>query len=413
MSNPVKILIIGNGFGGTYALKHLDKIYKRSRNVEITLVGEKNYFLFTPLLHEVATGGINPENIVESIHKVLGRCLSNFYLGKAEFVDLEKKTVSVGEFRLPYDYLVLAPGAETNYYGIPGAEKYSMPLKTLECAIKIKNHVIKELERASHTKDENERKRKLTFVVAGGGPTGVELAAELVEFLKETFAHYYRDEVIKNISIVLIQKAPELMPQFGKKIRERSLKVLRKKGVDVRLNTGVTEVTHSHIVLDTGEILPTETVLWVAGIKPKEIKFSSEIEKTKDGRLVVNEYLELINQKGVFALGDVAAAKVNGTYLPALAQVATKEAQTVARNIDLSTKGKSLKPFTYRHTGNLVSLGQWMAVGEISKFTFSGHITWWLWRTVYLSKLISFRKKIKVALDWTVNLFYPRDISQF
>ncbi|MEX2052471.1 MAG: NAD(P)/FAD-dependent oxidoreductase [Candidatus Paceibacterota bacterium] len=413
MSQPIRIIIVGNGFGGTYSLKYLDKLYKNSVNVEITLVGEKNYFLFTPLLHEVATGGINPENIVESIHKVLGRCLSSFYLGKAEYIDIEKKTVTVGEFHLPYDYLILAPGGETNFYDIPGAEKYSMPLKSLECAIKIKNRLIVQLERASHLMDKVERKKKLTFIVAGGGPTGVELAAELVEFLRDTFSHYYTRDIIDYIAIILIQKGPELMPQFNKKIREKSLAVIRRKGIDVRLNTEIIEVAASHVVLNNGEIIPTETVIWTAGIKPKELKFSKMVERDVNGRILVNETLELKGHKGVFALGDVAAFKHKGSMLPALAQVAEKEARGVARNIGLLVEGKRPAPFHYHHSGDLLSLGQWMAVGELFGITLSGRFTWWLWRTVYLSKLISFKKKLKVAVDWTVNLFYPRDISQF
>lgn len=412
--SPIKILIIGNGFGGIYALKNLHKLFHNDKRVELTLVGEKNYFLFTPLLHEVATGGINPSNIIEPIREVLGCCLDKFYLGKSGEINLKDRTVKVENTFISYDYLVLAPGAETNFYNIPGAEKYSFPLKSINDAIKIKNHCVMVMEHASQVIDREERKKILRFIVVGGGPTGVELVAELEEFLKETFSHYYAREIIEDISITLIQKIPELMPQFGPKIRAKSLEILRKKGVKVMLNTEVKEVADSHIVLGNGTILATKTVIWVAGIKPREIEFDDAVAKTPDSRMIVNQYLQLENHQEVFALGDAVAFKDKNfnAFLPALAQVAEKQSLAVAKNIQLLIDGKIPKSFTYHHSGNLISLGRWMAIGEISNFTFWGRATWWLWRTVYLFKLISWRKKLRVAIDWTMNLFSPRDISQ-
>ena len=414
MREKIKIVIIGNGFGGIYTLKNLHKYFCGNKNIEITLVGERNYFLFTPLLHEVATGSINQENIVESIRKILGCCLSKFYLGKAKKINTENKTVEVGQHILPYDYLVLAVGAETNFYSIKGAQENSLTLKSLQDAMKIKNQVIEKIECASHITDKTERKKMLTFTIVGGGPTGVELAVELQELIKENFTHYYKEELISEASVVLIQKDKNLLPQFGEKIQRKSLEILIKKGVQIMLNTEVMEVSPQKVLLKNGKEIATETVIWVAGIKPKEIDFEKEVQKTNNTRLVVNEYLQLENYNNIFALGDATAVRIKNTenFLPALAQVAEKEAKIVAQNLFLLTKNKKIKPFHYKHSGDLISLGQWMAIGEISNFTFSGHLAWWLWRTVYLSKLISFRKKIRVAMDWTINLFYPRDISE-
>jgi len=329
MHQKIKIIIVGNGFGGTYTLKHLDKIFRNNKDVEITLVGEKNYFLFTPLLHEVATGSINPENIIESIHKVLGRCLSHFYLGKVDFVDTKKKEVSVGEFRLPYDYLVLAPGAETNFYNIKGAEEHSLTLKSLEDAIKIKNHLISTLEKASHIKDRDERRKKLSFVIVGGGSTGVELAAEMSEFLKDTFANYYPPEIIEDISITLIQKTSELMPTLNKRIRRKALEVLQQKRVRVLLNSEVREVSESYIRLGGDKVIGAGSVIWVAGIKPREVKFDKEIEKNSDDRILINNFLQIKDLENVYALGDLAVLESvsGGSMLPSLAQVAEKQAK--------------------------------------------------------------------------------------
>lgn len=412
MTQPIKILIAGNGFGGVYTLKRLHKFFHKNPQVELSLVGEKNYFLFTPLLHEVATGSISPENIIEPIRKVLKCCLKQFYSGKIEIVNTNTKTVKVGNIFIPYDYLILAPGAETNFYNVPGAEKYSFTLKSIDDAIKIKNNCIAVMDRASHIEDKVLREQMLKFVVVGGGPTGVELAAELQELVKESFKRYYPKEIIKDTSVVLIQKGPELLSQFGEKVRIKSLEVLRKKGVKVLLKTRVKEVTESYVELEDNTKIMTNTTIWVGGVKPIDLNFDLPVVKSSDGRLVVNKYLEIKNYKNIFAIGDVAAFEEKGSFLPMLAQVAEKEARALAKNIKLLIGGKKPKPFSYHNTGNLVSLGQWMAIGEISNFVFWGHITWWIWRTVYLSKLLSWEKKMEVVFDWTINLFSARDISQ-
>ncbi|MCC7160178.1 FAD-dependent oxidoreductase [Candidatus Nomurabacteria bacterium] len=237
MAKKTKILIVGNGFGGIYTLKNLTKLFPNKKGVEFSMIGERNYFLFTPLLHEVATGGISPLNILEPIRKILKGYLDNFYLGKAENINLKDKIVNINGVLVPFDYLVLSPGAETNFYNIPDAEKYSFTLKSINDAIRIKNHCINQIERASNIKDSDTRKRILKFVVVGGGPTGVELAAELQEFIKDTFSIYYSKEIINDASVVLVQKGTELLPQFSKKIREKSLEVLKRKCINVMLGS--------------------------------------------------------------------------------------------------------------------------------------------------------------------------------
>ncbi len=414
MVEKTKILIIGNGFGGIYALKNLHKLLGMRKDISLSLIGGKNYFLFTPLLHEVATGGINPINIIESIRKVLGSGLSDFYLGKAEQINIKDKTVLINSTLVSYDYLIIAPGSETNFFNTPGANENAFTLKSIEDAIKIKNHCVMQMERASHVEDSSERKKMLRFVIVGGGPTGVELVAEMEELVRETFSHYYRDEIIKDVSIILIQRGAELVPQFGIKIRKKSLLILQKKGVEVMLNSSVKEIHPSHVVINDGRKIHSETIIWVAGVKPASLKFDMDVLQSPDGKLVVNEYLQLKNHEEIYAIGDIASFKDidKNIFLPALAQVAQKEARVAAKNIKLSIIGRPLEKFHYHSSGNLMSLGQWMAVGEISNFFFSGRLAWWFWRTIYLSKLISFRKKVRVAVDWTMNTFSPRDISQ-
>ncbi len=413
MAKEIKIVVVGNGFGGTYTLRNLHKYFHKHTRTSLTLVGEKNYFLFTPLLHEVATGSISPENIIEPIRKVLGCCLDRFYLGKVDKINTASKTLQIGKDIVPYDYLVLAQGSQTNFYNIPGAEENSFSLKSLESAIKIKNHLITQMEKASRTEDDRERRRLLSFVVVGGGPSGVEVATEIHELVVSTFTKYYTHTLIDDVSVTLVQRDPELLPQFGPKIRQKSLKVLTKKKIKVMLLAEVVKVGPSQISLKSGENIDTETIIWVAGIKPNIIPFDITPSTTPDGRLVTDEYLRLQNMENIFAIGDTSAVKnKDGRYLPALAQVAEKESVVIAKNLYRSINNQPLKSFQYKSAGNLVSLGQWMAAGEIAHFTFTGHITWWLWRTVYLSKMISFKKKLRVAMDWTINIFSPRDISQ-
>lgn len=414
MTDKIKILIVGNGFGGVYTLKHLHKLFHNSKKIELSLIGDKNYFLFTPLLHEVATGGINPENIIEPVRNIIGCCLKNFYLGKAEFVNLKEKTVTVGENKISYDYIVLSPGSETNFYNTPGAEEYSLTLKSVEDAIKIKNRSIEMMEKASHTKDTLERKKRLNFIIVGGGPTGIELAGELQEFIRENLPNQYGKELIKDTSITVINRSDEIISQFHPKLRKKSLKFLRKKGITILLNTAVKEVSSSYVLLDNNAKIEGDNIIWVAGTKPKNINFDEILEKTPDDRILINKSLQIKNHPEVFVLGDVATF-IDDKYprgLPALAQVAEKQAKNIAQNIYALINNKKTQEFKYHHSGDLLSLGRFMAIGEISNFTFSGTFTWWIWRTVYLSKLLSWRKKLEVALDWTINLFLSRDISK-
>src|SRR3989338_5918445 len=338
MSSSIKIVIVGNGFGGTYALKHLHKFLCNDKRVEITIIGEKNYFLFTPLLHEVATGGVDPGHIIEPTHEIFRCCIAKFHVGRAEHINLKERKVKIsgvgGEETLLYDYLVLAPGSRTNFYGIPGANKFTLELKSVGDAIKIKNHIVGTAENPAGS----------NFIVVGGGPTGVELACELKEFL---------GQMKSSAEVYLIEKGDEVLTQFGPRMRKGALKILKKKGVRVLLNSRV-----------------------------KEVNFEENPKKLGDGRLVVNKYLELEGKSGVFALGDAAACPEGEGFLPALAQVAEKQSKTVAKNIYLSIKKRSMAPFRYRSAGSLVSLGQWHAIGEIYGLYISGPLAWLLWREI-------------------------------
>jgi len=409
------IVVLGAGFGGIYTFKRLHSHFHGDSSVNLILVNRENYFLFTPLLHEVATGSIFAENIVEPIRKVIGCCLANFYLSEVKKISLKDKWVETDSEKVPYDRLVIALGAETNFYNTPGADEFCYTLKDLRDALRLKNHFIGTFERAVKEKRESLRRQMMHFVVIGGGPTGVELAAEMAEFFYDTFQKYFDcKEIMHELKVTIIQRGEELIPQFSSHMRKKSAEVLKNKMIDVRLGVGVVEVGKDYVVLDNGDRLATLTAIWVAGVKPSEVSFDEEIKRER-GKIVVDEMLRMPSHKHVYVLGDMSSLmdQKSGKPLPALAQVATQEGKTVADNVRASLTGKKLKPFKYFHKGSLVSVGQWVAIAEFSKFHIFGHIAWWFWRTVYLSKLISWQKKFQVSVDWTINLFSPRDISRF
>ncbi len=412
------IVVLGAGFGGTYAFKELHRRYHGNPDVSLTLLNGTNYFLFTPLLHEVATGGLSPENTVEPLRKIFHCCSYNLFVGQAQRICFKKKLVETTVGPLAFDYLVVALGAETAFYGVPGAEQHSFTLKSLDDAIRLKRHFIRICERAARTSDPDERKRLLSIAIIGGGATGVELAAEISEYFYGTFSRYYAHApFLRDLSIRLIHRGEEIIPQFSPRLRAHALSVLRKRRVEVLLGKTVTAVTHDSIVLESGERIETATPIWVAGITPARLDGDIALPRDDAGRLLADQTLQVQGFPNVFALGDNACViGPDGRPLPALAQVAVNQASVTAENISrlITQKGANthrLAEFRYKSKGSMLSLGQWMAIAEIGRLPLWGHIAWWLWRTVYLSKLVSWDHKLKVAIDWTLDIFADRDIS--
>jgi NADH dehydrogenase len=408
-----RIVILGAGFGGLYAYLHIRKNFRPSE-VEIVLVNRTNHFLFTPLLHEVATGGLGSHQIVESLREIIYDTENDLFVADIKSVDLEKKVVHTSLDEIAYDYLVIATGATSNYFNIPGAQEHTFTLKSLQEAIKIRNYCIDNFEKASKVENHKERRKLLSFAIVGGGATGVEVAGEASDFFYKTFCKYYcKDVQDEDVNIYLINRGPELLPQFNEYLRKKALQALKKKKVNVMLNKEVTGIEKDHISFKDGSTLDVSNVIWTAGVKANPPTFLQEVEEDRSGRLIVDKYLRLKNHEDVFALGDVASfLHEEGKPLPMLAQVAVQQAKTLGMNVRLTTKNRPLKPFIYRSKGDLVSIGQWGALGRTVGINWSGPLAWWLWRTVYLFKFISQSKKIKIAIDWTVNLFHHRDITK-
>lgn len=410
MNKTIKIVILGGGFGGIYILKYLHKFFHRNDKLKIILVNKKNYFLFTPLLCEVSTGGTSLDNIIVPIRDIIKCCDWDFVRGKVMRIDLDRKIVKIQGVRIDYDYLIIALGSKTNYYDIPGAENYSFSLKSLSDSIKLKNHLIHLIEKA--ILNLNNAEKILTFVIVGGGATGVELAGEISDLFYKTLNKYYGRELISKVKIILIERGKELLSNFPLELRVRALKRLSNINVEVLLERGVKEVGKDFVKLDDDSLIKTKTIIWTAGVEPNLPEITGNIEKDNRGRILVNDFLQAINYPEVFVIGDICCFLQNGKPLPQLAQVATKQAKVVALNIKSSIYKKPLKKFIYKHSGDLISIGKFYAIGKVGIFNFSGILAWFIWRGVYLTKMISFRNQVKTLIDWLFNLFQVRDIKE-
>lgn len=399
------VIVIGGGFGGLYVARRLAPRV-RSGEIALTLVSRVNYFLFTPLLHEVATGGLTPTSVTEPLRAIFEGSGVRVVQGEAASVDAARKAVRLRDgSELSYDALVVATGAESNDYGVAGAAEHGLPLKTAADAARIRDRVIDAFELASST---GEHERLLSFAVVGGGATGVELAAELAELVEELErAHGFRRGLAK---IALVNAGPTLLAQFPEPLRRSAQHRLESLGVDVRNGAAVAAVSEAGIALAQGPMIASATVIWAAGVKPTAPVFEGTEAVTKGGRLVVGADLRVPAAEGVFALGD--AAVIEAAPTPMLAQAAVAQAKVVARNVIAQMEGKTLAEFRYRPKGALVSLGRWSAVGEVFSLRIGGRFAWWLWRTIYLFTFASWPKRLRIASEWTIGLFYPRDISK-
>lgn len=416
MNNKSKrIIVIGGGFGGIYAGKRLEKIFKRNSQVEIILLSEKNYLLFTPMLPEVPANSIEAKHIVSPIRTFFRKV--KFQNSTVESIDIERKLIKTyhcskcGPIMLKYDYLILAPGSLTNYFGLAGVAENALPVKTLEDAMSLRNHVIDLLEHADMEPDPDIRKKMLTFVVAGGGFAGVETAAHLQDFLSA--AHrFYPTIQPDDFRVVLVHAGSRILPELSERLAAYALAQLQKHKIDILLNTRVSSATSYEIELDDQRKISSQTLIWTTGTTPNSILSDLHCRKNQRGQIVVDEYLQVADLPGVWAIGD--SAKIpdpdSGGFYPPTAQHAVREGKRVADNIASEILGGEKKPFRFKPIGVLAALGHQSAVAEVFGIRFSGFLAWWMWRTIYLLKLPGLLSKLRVAIDWTLDIFFPRDI---
>jgi NADH:ubiquinone reductase (H+-translocating) len=412
-----RVLILGAGFGGLYTALGLEKTVARDPGVRVTIVNRENHSLFTPMLHEVAASDLDMTHIVNPIRKLLRR--ARFFNGEVQQIDLAAKRVSVvhGKQRhaheLDYDYLVIALGSTTNFFGLSGLEHRALTIKSLSDAIYLRNHLIDLLEQADFECMAAARPELLTVVVAGGGFAGTETVAGINDFLRES-VRFYPQLSQDWIRVILVHPGAFILPELGAKLGKYAQKKLLKRKVEIRLNTKVTSVDDHEVHLSDGSCIPTQTVIWTAGTSPNPLIGMLPCKQDR-GRLVVNEYLELPDWPGVWALGDCASIPDHNTGrpYPPTAQHAVRQGRTAARNVTAAIRGVEKEPFSFSTLGLLAAIGRRTGVANLFGANFSGFVAWFLWRTIYLSKLPRSEKKLRVALDWTLDLLFSKDIVNF
>src|SRR6266851_4147890 len=413
---PKRILIIGGGFAGLTVAMELERKLARDPSVEITLVNRENFFLFTPMLHEVAASDLDLTTIVNPTRKMLRRV--NFFAGEVKSIDLSSRKAVVAHgfdhhtHTLEYDYLVLGFGSTTNFYGLPGLQERSLTMKSLSDAMRLRNHLIAHLEEAA-SECCLVKNPLLTFVVAGGGFAGVETIAGINDFVRGALKTYpnLREDMLR---VVLVHPGAVILPELGEKLGAYAQRKLSERKVEILLDTKVTGVTERSVELSDGQVIYGNTLIWTAGTSPNPLLRNLPCMKER-GRVIVNEHLEVGGFANVWALGDCAAIPDHktGTFHPPTAQHALRQGRVLAHNITATIRGGNLKPFVFSTIGQLAAIGRRTGVANIAGINFSGFFAWWLWRTIYLSKLPRFEKKVRVALDWTLDLVFSKDLVQF
>jgi len=413
-----RIVVLGGGFAGAYAARHLQR-QLAGRDVEIALFAHENFVLFTPMLHEVAGADVSVADIVQPLRKMLRR--TAVHVGEIQAIDLEKRRVRVAHeglpqaLEVPYDQLVLALGSVTNFYRIPGLEQHALTMKTLGDAILVRNRAIDALGLADNQLDDSERRVTLTVVIAGGGFAGTETAGAVNDLLREAMK-FYRNVKPDLLRIVLADPGDHLLPELGESLGRYAAERLRARGVEIRLGSGSRVVGYDgqQVALADGDKIATRMLIWTAGITPSPLLGSLRC-KSERGRLVANEFLQVPDWPGVWALGDCALVPDSskpGSFCPPTAQHAVRQAAVLARNVAATLDGRPLQPFRFKIIGLLATIGRRTGVAEILGLRFSGLVAWVLWRGIYLAKLPGFQKKVRVLIDWTLDLFFSKDIVQ-
>ncbi len=425
-----QIVILGGGFGGMTTAVNLERVFGADRTVDFTLVSETNALLFTPMLAEVAGSSLEPTHINTPLRTSLRR--TQVVRGIVTQIDLVKRCVKValspqgqsngaGELHeLNYDHLVLALGSVSNYFGNQNIKRFAFDFKSLLDAIRIRNQVIDMFERADREGDAAIRQELLTFVVAGGGFAGVELAGALNDFARGMLADY-PNLCPEELRIILVHAGERILPELSEPLATYALDRMSERGVTFKLKTRLADARPGAVILNPSEEIRAQTLIWTAGTAPNPLIKTLPIEVNKRGAVVVDSTLMVPGQTGLWAVGDCAAVidGKNGKPCPPTAQFALREARTLARNIHASLNGMPLKPFHFDSLGALCVVGHQTACAELTipfarnrSVRFSGLLAWLMWRGIYLSKLPGLERKVRVLIDWVIELFFPRDIVQ-
>jgi NADH:ubiquinone reductase (H+-translocating) len=402
-TNPKNLVIIGGGFGGV----NLALLLKNDPTFIITLVDKNNYNFFPPLIYQVATGFLENSNISYPFRKLFRKYTNiHFRLGELIGVEPKSKTIELNNGKLSYDYLVLATGAESNYFGMENIRNNAIPMKNVNDALEMRNTLLQRVERATITPDPLERKKLLTIVVAGGGPTGVEVSGMLADLRVHSFSKDYPELKGSGAEIYLVDGSDHLLSAMSSASQKDTYDALNEMGVRIKLQTRVKDFTNDRVELSNGEIIETKNLIWTAGVSAIVFAGIPQSCYGAGKRLLADPFNQVIGLEGVYAIGDTSLQTHQSAYPnghPQLAQVSIQQARFLAANLRALERGKSLRPFIYKDKGTMAIIGRNKAVADLPHHVhFKGFIAWFLWLFVHLISLINYRNRIKTLYNWTV-----------
>jgi NADH dehydrogenase len=402
------VVIVGAGFGGLETAQKL-----AHAPVQITLIDRHNYHLFQPLLYQIAIAGLVPSQIAYPVRTIFRRQKNlTFQMSEVTSIDFASRYIRTNGSVIAYDYLVLAIGGQTNFFGVTGAEENGFQLKSIESATGTRNHLLRMLEQASREVDIEKRRALLTFVVVGAGPTGVETAGALAELITHVMTKDYPEMDLKDVKVILLEATGNVMAAYPPELRKATVKLLESKDVEILLNTRLTDYNGQRITLADGEQIETYTLIWTAGVRSAELTDQLGVQQAASRRVRVEPTLQVPQHPEVFVLGDAAYLEDgHGQPLPMLATVAQQEAKVAAQNLQKILKGETPEPFQYKDPGLLATIGRNAAVARIWGLSFSGFIAWVIWVVLHIYRLIGFRNRLVVLINWAWDyLFYDNQV---
>lgn len=397
------VVIVGAGFAGLTTAKKL-----RNVPVRITLVDRNNYHLFQPLLYQVAIAGLVPSQIAYPLRTIFRKQNNlTFQMGEVTSIDFESRYIKLDGSVIAYDYLILAVGGETNFFGMDSVKENGFQLKDIESAVDTRNHLLKMFEVASREADPEKRKAMLTFVVVGGGPTGVETTGALAELISHVMRKEYPTLDIREARVLLLEAGNALIASYPDELRKATLRLLKKKNVEVRFDAKLTDYNGQRVLLTDGTEIKTHTLIWTAGVKAAGITSRLGVQVAGSGRVRSEATLQLPGHPEIYVLGDAAYFENgNGQPLPMLSTVAIQQGESVADNIKRVIKGLEQKPFHYKDPGLLATIGRNAAVARIWGLSFSGFVAWLIWVGLHIYRLIGFRNRLVVLINWAWDYFF-------
>lgn len=395
-----RVIVVGGGFAGINFIKRLSN----DDRFHITLVDINNYNFFPPLLYQVATAFIEPSSISYPFRRMFQEKKNlRFHMGCLKKVNPLNNTIETDHCTLSYDYLVLAVGTETNYFGMQNVKENSWPMKTINDALNLRNHILLNMEQAVRTDDAREKEKHLNIVISGGGPTGVEVAGMLAEMGKNIAAKEYPEIRDLQSHIYLVDAGPVLLGPMSKKSQEEATKVLTNLGVKIITNTAVKDYTDDKVLLADGRIIETKVLIWASGVTGREVPGLPTEVIGRGRRIQVDDFNKVNGTENIFALGDISLQTTDKNFPkghPQLAQVAIQQGQLLAKNLKRLLNSEPLKPFSYNDKGSLAIISKYKAVADLPKLFFKGFFAWMVWLFIHIIPLVGFRNKIQLAFSW-------------